>query len=203
MGIISGCAMTAGSYMTKEEPITAQTAIDRYADMVYRLALSQMKNRTDADDLFQEVFVRLVSHVDTLESWEHVKAWLIRVTINCAKKHFDLYWNKNVDYIEDEERIRGEEAYEPPPEHPVREAVSKLPPKYRLAVHLYYYEELSIAEIAERTEQKEGTVKSSVPVFITCSCHHPPPVSVLPSGWTCPESLHKCQAPDESNTGYF
>lgn len=91
MGIISGCAMTAGSYMTKEEPITAQTAIDRYADMVYRLALSQMKNRTDADDLFQEVFVRLVSHVDTLESWEHVKAWLIRVTINCAKKHFDLY----------------------------------------------------------------------------------------------------------------
>ena len=162
MGIISGCAMTAGSYMTKEEPITAQTAIDRYADMVYRLALSQMKNRTDADDLFQEVFVRLVSHVDTLESWEHVKAWLIRVTINCAKKHFDLYWNKNVDYIEDEERIRGEEAYEPPPEHPVREAVSKLPPKYRLAVHLYYYEELSIAEIAERTDQKEGTVKSKL-----------------------------------------
>lgn len=147
--------------MTKEEPITAQTAIDRYADMVYRLALSQMKNRTDADDLFQEVFVRLVSHVDTLESWEHVKAWLIRVTINCAKKYFDLYWNKNVDYIEDEERIRGEEAYEPP-EHPVREAVSKLPPKYRLAVHLYYYEELSIAEIAERTEQKEGTVKSQL-----------------------------------------
>lgn len=162
MGIISGCAMAAGPYMTKEEPITAQTAIDRYADMVYRLALSQMKNRADADDLFQEVFVRLVSHVDTLESWEHVKAWLIRVTINCAKKHFDLYWNKNVDYIEDEERIRGEEAYEPPPEHPVREAVSKLPPKYRLAVHLYYYEELSIAEIAERTEQKEGTVKSQL-----------------------------------------
>ena len=92
--------------MTKEEQITAEAAINRYADMVYRLALSQMKNRTDADDLFQEVFVRLVSHVDKLESWEHVKAWLIRVTINCAKKHFDLYWNKNVDYIEDEEQIR-------------------------------------------------------------------------------------------------
>ena len=113
--------------MTKEETITAEAAIDRYADMVYRLALSQMKNKTDAEDLFQEVFVRLVSNVEKLESWEHVKAWLIRVTINCAKKHFDLYWNKNVDYIEDEERIRGEEAYEPPPEHPVREAVLKLP----------------------------------------------------------------------------
>ena len=83
--------------MTKEGQITADAAIDRYADMVYRLALSQMKNKTDADDLFQEVFIRLVSNVEKLESWEHVKAGLIRVTINCAKKHFDLYWNKNVD----------------------------------------------------------------------------------------------------------
>lgn len=148
--------------MTKEEQITAEAAIDRYADMVYRLALSQMKNRTDADDLFQEVFVHLVSNVHKLESWEHVKAWLIRVTINCAKKHFDLYWNKNVDYIEDEERIRGEEAYEPPEEPPVRGAVAKLPPKYRLVVHLFYYEELSVAEIAEQTGQKEGTVKSQL-----------------------------------------
>lgn len=149
-------------YMTKEEQITAEAAVDRYADMVYRLALSQMKNRTDADDLFQEVFVRLVSNIEKLESWEHVKAWLIRVTINCAKKHFDLYWNKNVDYIEDEERISGEEVCGPPPEHPVREMVSKLPPKYRIAVHLYYYEELSVAEIAELTGQKEGTVKSQL-----------------------------------------
>ncbi len=148
--------------MTKEGQITAEAAIDRYADMVYRLALSQMKNKTDADDLFQEVFIRLVSNVEKLESWEHVKAWLIRVTINCAKKHFDLYWNKNVDYIEDEERVRGEEVYEPPEDEPVRGAVAKLPPKYRLAVHLFYYEELSVAEIAEQTGQKEGTVKSQL-----------------------------------------
>ncbi len=148
--------------MTKEGQITAEDAIDRYADMVYRLALSQMKNKTDADDLFQEVFIRLVSNVEKLESWEHVKAWLIRVTINCAKKHFDLYWNKNVDFIEDEERVRGEEAYEPPEDEPVREAVAKLPPKYRLAVHLFYYEEFSVAEIAEQTGQKEGTVKSQL-----------------------------------------
>lgn len=148
--------------MTKEGQITAEAAIDRYADMVYRLALSQMKNKTDADDLFQEVFIRLVSNVEKLESWEHVKAWLIRVTINCAKKHFDLYWNKNVDYIEDEERVRGEEVYEPPEDEPVRGAVAKLPPKYRLAVHLFYYEEFSVAEIAEQTGQKEGTVKSQL-----------------------------------------
>lgn len=149
--------------MSKEEQITAQAAIDRYADMVYRLALSQMKNTADADDLFQEVFVRLVKHVQDLESWEHVKAWLIRVTINCAKKHYEQYWNRNVDYIEEPERMADEkEILEPPEEHPVRAAVEKLPPKYRLVVHLYYYEDLSIAEIAQLTSQKESTVKSQM-----------------------------------------
>ena len=149
--------------MAKEEQITAQAAIDRYADMVYRLALSQMKNTTDADDLFQEVFVRLVRHVQDLETWEHVKAWLIRVTINCAKKYYEQYWNRNVDYMEEPERVADtEEIYEPPEEHPVREAVQKLPPKYRLGIHLYYYEEFSVAEIARLTEQKESTVKSQM-----------------------------------------
>lgn len=152
-----------GICMAKEEQITAQAAIDRYADMVYRLALSQMKNTTDADDLFQEVFVRLVRHVQHLESWEHVKAWLIRVTINCAKKHYEQYWNRNVDYMEEPERVADAgEFYEPPEEHPVREAVQKLPPKYRLVIHLYYYEELPVAEIARLTEQKENTVKSQM-----------------------------------------
>lgn len=149
--------------MPKEEKITTEEAVDRYADMVYRLALSQMKNTTDADDLFQEVFVRLVSHIQDLESWEHVKAWLIRVTINCAKKHFGQYWNRNVDYMEEPERVADEKGgYELPEEHPVRAAVQKLPPKYRLAIHLYYFEEKTVAEIARLTEQKETTVKSQM-----------------------------------------
>ncbi len=149
--------------MSKEEQITAQAAIDRYADMVYRLALSQMKNTIDADDLFQEVFIRLVRHVQEMKSWEHVKAWLIRVTINCAKKHYGQYWTRKVEYMEEPERIADEkEILELAGEHPVRAAVQKLPPKYRLVVHLYYYEELSVAQIAKLTEQKESTVKSQM-----------------------------------------
>lgn len=149
--------------MSKEERITTEAAIDRYADMVYRLALSQMKNTTDADDLFQEVFIRLVRHIQDLESWEHVKAWLIRVTVNCAKKYYEQYWNRNVDYMEEPERIADEAGlFEQAEEHPVRAAVQKLPPKYRLAVHLYYYEELTVAEIAGLTGQKESTVKSQM-----------------------------------------
>lgn len=149
--------------MPKEERITLEEAIDRYADMVYRLALSQMKNTADADDLFQEVFVRLVSHIRDLESWEHVKAWLLRVTINCAKKHYGQYWSRNVDCMEAPERIAGEgDGYGLPEEHPVWEAVQKLPPKYRLVIHLYYFEEKTVAEIAGLTGQKQATVKSQM-----------------------------------------
>ena len=149
--------------MTKEEQITADGAIDRYADMVYRLALSQMKNRSDADDLFQEVFVRLVSHIQELQSWDHVKAWLLKVTANCVKKHFEQYWNKNVSYIEEPERtVESGSSYEMQEEHHVRTAVRLLPPKYRLVIHLFYFEQISIAEIAQMTGQKESTVKSQL-----------------------------------------
>lgn len=162
-GGIQSKELTGDFFMAKEERITADAAIDRYADMVYRLALSQMKNTVDADDLFQEVFVRLVSHIRDLESWEHVKAWLIRVTINCAKKYYGQYWNKNVDYIDTPERMAGDNGvYELPEEHPVWEAMQKLPPKYRAVIHLYYFEERTVAEIAQLTEQKESTVKSQM-----------------------------------------
>lgn len=150
--------------MTKEnEQINADSAIDRYADMVYRLALSQMKNKTDADDVFQEVFVRLVSHIEELQSWEHVKAWLIKVTVNCAKKHFNSYWNKNVSFMEEPELLSDEtEGYLIEEEHPVRTAVNKLTPRYRLIVYLFYFEQLSVAEIGNVTGQKETTVKSQL-----------------------------------------
>ena len=145
----------------KDEQITADAAIDRYADMVYRLARSQMKNTTDADDLFQEVFVRLVSHIQDLESWEHVKAWLIRVTINCAKKHYEQYWNRNVDYMEEPERMADEgDGYELPEEHPVRAAVQKLPPKYRAAIFLRYYEGYAVGEIARMLGVKPALVST-------------------------------------------
>ncbi len=144
--------------------ITAEEVIDRYADMVYRLALLQVKNKADADDIFQEVFVRLVKNIHKLQNWEHVKAWLIRVTTNCAKKHFNQYWNKNVSFLDETEEILSEEnGYEAiEDENFVWQAVRNLPNKYRVAVHLFYFEELSIAQIAKMTKQKEATVKSQL-----------------------------------------
>ena len=151
--------------MTKEiNKITSEEVIDRYADMVYRLALLQVKNQSDADDIFQEVFIRLVKHVNKLQNWEHVKAWLIRVTINCAKKDFSSFQNKNVFPVEEVEESGVEEDGYQQAEGagPITETVNKLPPKYRNVVHLFYFEELSVLEIAAATEQKETTVKSQL-----------------------------------------
>lgn len=147
--------------MGKEIIMTADEAVDEFADMVYRIALVQVKSKTDADDVFQEVFVRLVKHIHKLESREHIKAWLIRVTVNCAKKHLTSFWNRNVGSLEEEQGAE-ENGYTIEEENPVRKAVLELPEKYRAVVHLFYFEELSVSEICKVLGQKESTVKSQL-----------------------------------------
>ncbi|MDE6129550.1 MAG: sigma-70 family RNA polymerase sigma factor, partial [Lachnospiraceae bacterium] len=75
--------------------------IDKYADMVYRIAVNETGNREDAQDIFQEVFLRLVRYRDRISNEEHLKAWLIRVTINCAKKQKRSFWNRKVTSVEE------------------------------------------------------------------------------------------------------
>ena len=69
-----------------------EETVDKYADMVYRIALTQMKNVHDAQDIFQEVFLRLVKNIDTIQNEEHLKSWLIRVTLNCSKTNLMSAW---------------------------------------------------------------------------------------------------------------
>lgn len=149
----------------KNQTMTAEQALERYADMVYRLALAEVKNKTDADDIFQEVFVRLVGNIHKLSSEEHIKAWLIRVTINCSRKLFSSYWKKNVDFFEEETELGAESkelANLLDKDSPVLAAVHKLPEKYRVIVHLFYFEEFSVQEIQKILRLKESTVKSQL-----------------------------------------
>ncbi len=147
---------------TKETGLTMDEVIDKYADMVYRIAYTAMKNEEDAQDVFQEVFLRLTSNLAKLKSEEHIKAWLIRVTSNCAKKHFASYWNRNVQSITEMEMDEPGacDDYESVEGNPVTQAVKELPEKYRIPIHLFYYEQLSIQEIADALDMKESTVKS-------------------------------------------
>lgn len=132
--------------------------IDTYADMVYRVALTQMKNVQDAQDVFQEVFLRLVKNIESLDSEEHIKAWLLRVTLNCSKSNLTSAWRRHTQPLPEEEKI----SFETQEQMDLYEYLQKLPKKYRTAIYLFYYEELSIKEIAEITRQKEATVKSQL-----------------------------------------
>jgi RNA polymerase sigma-70 factor, ECF subfamily len=148
---------------TKREKSTylvdTETAINQYADMVYRIAIVQMKNKSDADDIFQEVFIRLVKYKETIESEEHLKAWLIRVTTNCCNKQFTSAWNKKTTFLESEDDIS--ETYEiEEQDETVFQAVKQLPENYKSVIHLFYYEEYSVKEIAQILEQSESTIKT-------------------------------------------
>ncbi len=132
-----------------------------HADMVYRLALLNSKNKHEAEDAMQEVFLKLYSHQNSIRNENHLKAWLIRVTINQCRSMAVTAWNtKRVSLetlIESGNNIPAEEKED---FSEVYEAVKELPAKYRQVIHLFYYEEFSIKEIAAILERNEATVKT-------------------------------------------
>lgn len=132
--------------------------LDTYADMVYKLALSRAKNKADAEDIFQEVFLRYISSNIVFENEDHRKAWLLRVTINCGNKLFSSAWSRHRAPM-DENELPLLSALEVKDEDGVLAAVKKLPVSYRTVIHLFYYEDMSVKEISEMIHKKEGTVK--------------------------------------------
>ena len=127
----------------------------RYAPAVYRLAYARTGCQADAEDVMQEVFLRLVKAAPVFDSEDHARAWLLRVASNCANDLFRLPWRKREEPLEEDVS-----APEEPGEGSVTQAVLSLPARYRVPIHLYYYEEYSVAEIAGIMGKSEGTVKS-------------------------------------------
>lgn len=127
----------------------------RHAPAVYRLAYARTGSRADAEDVMQEVFLRLVKAGPDFDSEEHAKAWLLRVASNCANDLFRLPWRRREEPLDE-----NLSAPERPEEGSVTQAVLSLPARYRIPIHLYYYEGYSVAEIARTLGRSEGTVKS-------------------------------------------
>lgn len=128
-----------------------QTII-RNSNTVYRLAYSQMKNNADADDIYQEAFYRYIRKKPEFENAEHEKAWFIRVTLNCCKTNLKSFWKTKVCELDETfEDIKVEK-------EDLSFALKKLPKKYSAVLYLYYYEDMSIREIAKLLGLKEGNV---------------------------------------------
>ena len=140
--------------MTQEE---RTQAVERWGDMVWRLALARTANVPDAEDVFQEVFLRFFRHEDELGSDEHRKAWLLRCTVNRANSLFSSPWRKRALPLEVAAQVGVEDEY-----REVYSAVLSLPARYRAVIHLHYFEGLSVAEIAGTLDLPEGTVKSQL-----------------------------------------
>ena len=130
-----------------------------YADMVYRIAFRYVKNPIDTDDVFSEVFLAYFKKERTFESEEHRKAWLIRVTINCAK---DLLAQRAQLQQLHEETIPDQTARDADTYMDLYKAIEKLRPEYREVIKLYYLDDLSVKEIAQILNKNENTIKTQL-----------------------------------------
>ncbi|MDO4315571.1 MAG: RNA polymerase sigma factor [Oscillospiraceae bacterium] len=131
-------------------------AVSRYGPMVYRLACAMLRSRHDADDVFQEVFLRYHRAAPAFASEEHRKAWLLKVTANCAKSLRASPWRQRAVPLEDVYACTD------PAESAVDSAMAQLPGKYRAVVHLYYYEGYRTEEIAQILGRSPSTVRAQL-----------------------------------------
>jgi len=139
-------------------PDCPKDVIYRYQDTIYRIAFTYCRNSSDAQDIAQEVFVRYLEKPPKLKSEEHLKAWLIRVTINAAKSLLTSSWLKKVVPLSDHEPISTDDSSSMDTYH----AVMSLSEKYRSVIMLYYFEGYSVGEIAQILGRTETAVQTQL-----------------------------------------
>ena len=130
--------------------------IEIYKDKLFAIAFNICKNEADADDVVQDTFIQYHTCVKQFGDEQHVKAWLIRVAINKARNMSMSFWRRNGVPLED---YINTLSFETDESHSLFEEVLKLPQRYRIVIHLYYYEDYSIKEIAKLLRYSESNVK--------------------------------------------
>ena len=153
-----------------------ESIIDKYSNTVFHLALATTKNKEMAEDIFQEVFIKFIKRKRAFENVEHEKAWMIRVTLNCCKDLWKSAWLRHTVPLEEYQennntisdsneamnKVKGEIYHQmsitTDNNEDVYIAVMNLPEKYRIPIHLFYYEELSVAEISTVLKANKNTI---------------------------------------------
>ncbi len=130
-----------------------EEAYDTCGPAVYRLAMVYLGRPADAEDVTQETFVRLLCRAPVFADGEHRRKWLLQVTANLCRDQLRSFWHKRVTALADTLPAA------PPEEREALAAVTALPEKYRLPIHLHYYEGYSVAEIAEILKLGQSAVK--------------------------------------------
>lgn len=139
--------------MRSEQEVNS--AMEQYADMVLRLCTVYLKNGSDAEDIFQTVFLKYALHTGVFESPEHEKAWLIRVTVNACKDLLKSFFRSRTISMAELTDCAPEIT---PEQYAVMEAVWALPKRYRDVIYLHFYEGYSAPEIAGILKRNSNTV---------------------------------------------
>lgn len=133
-----------------------ESVIRRYSQTVYRLAFARVGNKYDAEEVFQEVFLRYVRKNPKFNDEEHRKAWLIKVTVNCSKTLMSSMWYSKTQELDETLAIEDDTSVN------LYYELQKLPVKYREVIHLFYYEDMTVEQISKALGRKHSTVRTQL-----------------------------------------
>ena len=136
----------------------AAALMDKYGNMILRVAYSYLHNMEDAEDILQDTLIQFLRNDPTFANDSHEKAWLITVASNLSKNKILYLKRRQADELSEElvaDKDNEDLSY-------VWEAVKQLTEKYREVVHLFYQEGYSTKEIAEILNRNESTVRSDL-----------------------------------------
>lgn len=137
-----------------QKEIYMRKIVEKYSDIVYRIALTRTETIENAEDIFQEVFVKFSEKMPRFENDEHEKAWFIRVTINLSKNMKHSAWNRKIVTLDENLNFEKQE------ESDIFSVVCDLPENYQTVIYLFYYEGYKVKEIAKILKKREGTIKT-------------------------------------------
>lgn len=168
----AGSPAAHGSTVAKGDPAERarwlERLVDAHGDDVLRLAFLYLRDRTQAEDLFQEVFLRAYTHADSFRGEAHPRTWLYRITINLCRDRLRSAGFRRLVVIGDDAVASllppvsntEEEALAEFDREELLGAVLRLPPEFREVILLYYINEMDVREVAAALDLTEGTVKS-------------------------------------------
>lgn len=159
--------LTIEAFEIEDKEDLIDEIMNKYGQEVLQLVYSYVNNKEVAEDLTQDIFVKCYKSLHTYKGKSDVKTWLWRIAINQCKDYIKSWYNKKVIvteddfmYMESQKESVEQTVMQNAEDRELASAVMNLPIKYREVIYLFYYEELSIKEIATVIDVKENTIKT-------------------------------------------
>ncbi len=159
--------LTVEAFEIEDKELLIDEIMNKYGQEVLQLVYSYVNNKEIAEDVTQDIFVKCYKSLHTYKGKSNVKTWLWRIAINQCKDYIKSWYNKKVIVTEDDSAYMGvqndsveQTVIQNAEDRELASAVMNLPIKYREVIYLFYYEELSIKEIAIVIDVKENTIKT-------------------------------------------